>query len=89
MTTMLAMTALLVGVLLSMRFKVLILAPATLIGAVVTFGAVISHRDSVWSIVLASVLAIVALQIGYFAGSVVMAEARIGKNSAKTVELAE
>jgi len=70
---MLAITAVLIGAVLGMRFKILILLPATVIGSSATLGVGVAHSDGFWSILLAMVLAIAALQVGYLAGTVVIA----------------
>jgi hypothetical protein len=81
---MLTMTAILTGAMLGLRFKVLILVPATVIGSAATLGAGMTHSNSLWSILLAIVLVISALQMGYLGGAVirfVSAGARVRKDS--------
>jgi hypothetical protein len=56
---------------LGLRFKVLILAPAIVIGSVATLGIGTMHNSSLWSILLSMVLAITALQMGYLSGTVI------------------
>ena len=75
--------ALLIGIILGLRFKVLILAPAIAFGSAATLGAGIGHENSNWTILLALVLVITALQIGYFGGALIRtvgAEARARKD---------
>ena len=86
---MLAITAVLIGAMLGMRFKILILLPATVIGSSATLGVGVAHSAGFWSILLAMVLAIAALQVGYLAGTVVIASSRVGKDSPVTVVVAQ
>jgi hypothetical protein len=88
MMTILAMTAMLVGAVLGMRFKVLILAPAFLIGSVTILGTGLAQNNSLWSILLGMVLVMAALQMGYLAGTVirfVIAGARVRKRLPATI----
>ena len=71
MMTMLAMTAMLIGAMLGLRFKVLILVPAIVIGSAATLGIGMAHSNSLWSILLAMALAITALQMGYLGGAAI------------------
>ena len=59
------------GILLGLRFKVLILAPASLGALLVVIGAGVVQADMAWSIGLSAAAAIVCLQIGYLAGNVI------------------
>jgi hypothetical protein len=67
----LATTAIIIGALLGQRFKVFILVPAIAISSAATFGIGIAHNSSLWSILLATVLAISALQMGYLGGVII------------------
>lgn len=71
MTLMFAITAMLVGALLGLRFKVLVLLPANLIGSVATLGFGISQSSSFWSALLVTALSITALQMGYVSGTAI------------------
>jgi hypothetical protein len=71
MLTMLATTAILIGALLGLRFKVLILVPAIVFSSAATLGIGMAHSSSVWLVAFAMVLAITALQMGYLAGAVI------------------
>jgi hypothetical protein len=71
MMTMFAMTAALVGAMLGLRFKVLILVPAIIIGSAAAFGFGIAHSSSLWSILLAIAVTSTALQMGYLGGTVI------------------
>ena len=68
MLTTLTMTAITAGpavaVLGFLRFKILVLVPATS-GSAATLGAAIAQGGGLWFLVLALVLVISALQIGY------------------------
>ena len=91
MMTMLAMTAMLIGALLGLRFKVLILVPAIIIGSA-TLGIGMAHSNSLWFTLLAMVLAITALQMGYLGGAVirfVSAGARVRKDAPGIIPAAQ
>ena len=84
MMTMFTAAALLIGTILGLRFKVLILVPSIAIGSTATLGAGMAFDNSHWTILLAPVLVIIALQIGYFVGALirsVSAEAQARKDS--------
>ena len=84
MMTMLVMTAVLIGAMLGLRFKVFILVPAISISSVAIFGIGIAHGSGIWSVLLAAFLAITALQIGYLAGATVhfgITRARVRKDA--------
>ena len=92
MMTMLAMTAVLIGAVLGQRFKVLILVPAIIIGLAVILAIGMAHHDNLWSTLLAMALITTALQIGYLGGIVirfVIAAARVGRNSPRTIAVAQ
>ena len=67
----LAVAAMLVGAALGLKFKVLILLPAIVIGLAVIFAAGLFGLSSQGHFMLAAALATVALQIGYLAGIVI------------------
>ena len=69
MLTTLTTIAILVGALLGLRFKILALVPATLVGSAATLAASMTQGDGLWFLVLALVLVISALQIGYLSGA--------------------
>ena len=86
------MMALLIGALLGLRFRVFILVPAVVIGSATILSVGIARSDSIWPTLLATVLAITALQVGYLSGAVVhfsIAKARGRKNSATTIAVAQ
>jgi hypothetical protein len=92
MMTMLATTAILIGAVLGLRYKVLILVPATIFGSAATLGIGMAQMNSVWLVPLAMVLAITALQVGYLAGAVinfVIAGARARKGLHGTTAVAQ
>lgn len=62
------------GILLGLRFKVLVLVPASVLATVVVIVSRIGHELSV--IVLTLVGTLVALQMGYIAGSILRFLAR-------------
>ncbi len=86
------MTALLIGALLGLRFQVSILVPAIVMGSSVILSLGMAHSHSFWPTLLATVLAITALQIGYVGGAVirfVIVEARVRKDTAATIAVAQ
>jgi hypothetical protein len=66
---MLAITAMLIGTVLGLRFTVIILFPAIIIGSAATFAIGMARSDSLLSILLAIVMAITMLQMGYLGGT--------------------
>jgi hypothetical protein len=88
MMIMLTMTAILIGALLGLRFKVFILLPATVIVLAVTLAAGMAYSGSLWSTLPAMVLATAALQIGYLTATVV-AGTRVSKDSPGPVAVAQ
>ena len=92
MMTMFTMTAVLIGAVLGQRFKVLILAPAIVISLAVILAFAIAHHNNLWSTLLVMALITTALQIGYLGGIVtrfVIAAARVGRNSPRTIAVAQ
>jgi hypothetical protein len=71
MMTMLAMTAILIGAMLGLRFTAPILARAFVIGPAAALVVGLAYSDSLWSILLAMVLTITALQMGYLGGAAI------------------
>jgi hypothetical protein len=69
--TILAIAAIIAGALLGQRFKVFVLIPVTAIGLATAFCIGMAHDNSLRSILLAMVLAISALQLGYLGGVVI------------------
>ena len=69
-------TGAIAGILLGVRFKVLVLVPAFLVAAVVIIVNGSGHTLSSISIVLTVLGTVVSLQIGYIIGSVLRAFAR-------------
>ena len=89
---MLVMTALLTGALLGLRFKAFILVPAVVIGSATVLIVGIARSDSIWPTLLAAVLVITALQMGYLSGAVVhfsIAKTRARKDSAATIAVVQ
>jgi hypothetical protein len=71
MTTTLAMTAILIGAMLGLRFTAPILARAFVVGPATALAVGLAYGESLWSILLAMVLTITALQMGYLGGAVI------------------
>jgi len=69
MITILATTATFVGAALGLRFKVFVLAPAIVIGAVASLGIGMVHNHDFWFILLGIVRVTTAPQMGYLAGT--------------------
>jgi hypothetical protein len=67
----LASVSLAIGALLALRFNIFALVPATLVVMVVAIGAGGAQTGGVWSTVLMTATASVAIQIGYFLGMLV------------------
>ncbi len=63
----------LIGASLGLRFKVFVLLPATFLSVLVIVSAGIAHSYSYSSILLDAIFVLAALQIGYLAGSTVIA----------------
>lgn len=92
MFAMLAITTACIGAILGLRFTVLVLVPAMIVSSIAIFGIGIAYGDSPWSMVIAVLLAITALQIGYLAGSViqfVVAKTRARKHSLGIIVVAQ
>lgn len=70
MITILAITATFVGAALGVRFKVFVLAPAIVIGAVAILGIGMVHNNDLWSILQCIVWVTTALQGGYLVGTI-------------------
>ena len=80
-----AMITLITGVLLGMRFRFLVLVPATVFAAAVILVIGLAHSDDAGSMMVAMLIAAICLQAGYLGGlfarfaAVVMRAARIRK----------
>lgn len=68
--TVLALETMIIGAMLGLRFKILVLAPAIFLSAASILGIAIAHNSGAWSALLAMVLAIITLQVGYLGGTV-------------------
>lgn len=68
-----AVIGIVVGIVLGLRYKVLILVPAVMFATILIVIVGIAHRDGFWSIVLMAVELIAAVQLGYLAGTVTRA----------------
>jgi hypothetical protein len=83
--SILAMITLMTGVLLGMRFKFLVLIPATVFAIAAILAVGVAHADDTGSMVVAMLIAAICLQAGYLGGlfsryaTVVMRAARIRK----------
>jgi len=87
-----AMIALLIGALLGLRFRVFILVPAIVLASATILSVGMARSDSTWPTLLATVLAITALQVGYLSGAVVhfsIAKVRGREDSARSIAAAQ
>jgi hydrogenase/urease accessory protein HupE len=83
-----AVTALFIGAMVGLRFNVFVLVPAVVIGSVAILGIGMAHSNNLWLSLLAMVVAITALQIGYLVGAViyvVIARTHFRKNSQEAI----
>jgi hypothetical protein len=65
-----AVIGIVVGIVLGLRYKVLILVPAAMFAMISAIIIGVAHADGLWSIVLMTVELITAVQLGYLAGTV-------------------
>jgi CDP-diglyceride synthetase len=63
-----SMISVLFGIVLSLRFNVVVLIPAFLMVSVLSLGALVTHPQAAWWILGLTVSAAICLQCGYFAG---------------------
>jgi hypothetical protein len=61
----------LIGAILGLRFKVLILVPATMIGIFLVVGFALAGETSVWWAMIFAIAAASSLQIGYLSGATI------------------
>lgn len=86
------MAATLIGVMFGLRFKIFVLIPAIAIGSAAVVGTGLGHGSSPWSILLAVLVTITVVQMGYLAGVVlayVFATMRDRKSSSGLIEAAQ
>ena len=69
----LAIIGVVIGIALGLRYKVFVLVPAVLFAMILAIAIGVARADSVWSIVLATVVVVTAVQLGYLAGVVMRA----------------
>jgi hypothetical protein len=67
----LSIVSLAVGALLAQRFKIIVLAPATLMAVIAAIGTGGAQGNTVWLIALKIVAATVSMQAGYFVGMLI------------------
>ena len=65
-------SALFIGVALGLRHNVFILIPACIVSTGAILAVSIAGHDSIWTIVLVTTSTLVALQMGYLAGIIVL-----------------
>jgi hydrogenase/urease accessory protein HupE len=88
MMILLLTAALLIGIMLGLRFKVLILVPTAIAASAITLGVGIAYDDSLHSILLTTVLVIATLQMGYLVGTA-LAVTRVSKDTPASVVVAQ
>jgi hypothetical protein len=69
----LAIIGVAVGIVLGLRYKVLVLVPAVMFAMILTILAGVARADSFWSIVLTAAALVTAVQLGYLVGIVIRA----------------
>jgi len=92
MMTTFTITAVIMGALLGLRFKVLILIPAIAVSSAAVVYAGLSYESSTWSILLVLVMTTAAMQVGYFAGAIIgnsLASFRKERDSSGIVEVVQ
>jgi len=67
--SMYAVVSIAVGLLLGSRFNFLVLIPASACGLALTVGAAIARGESVETTILATIMVLTSLQLGYLAGA--------------------
>jgi hypothetical protein len=65
-----AILSFVLGAMLAHRFKVLVLAPSIVVGAIVAIAIGIAQAERAWLVTVAVILFSVSLQIGYICGAV-------------------
>jgi hypothetical protein len=68
-----AVIGVVIGIVLGLRYKVLILVPAVMLATISAIIVGLAQADGFWSIVLMTVELIIAVQLGYLAGTVIHA----------------
>jgi hypothetical protein len=69
----LAIIGVVVGIVLGLRYKILILVPAVPFAMIFAIIVGVARADSFWSIALTTVAVVTAVQLGYLAGIVIHA----------------
>jgi hypothetical protein len=69
----LAIIGVVVGVVLGLRYKILILVPALPFAMILAIAVGVGRADTFWSIVLTAVALVIAVQLGYLAGILIHA----------------
>lgn len=69
LTLISALIALLAGMSLGLRFKVLILLPAIAFGLPLAFGIGVARTEALWPGLVMAAVAVTSLQIGYLVGA--------------------
>jgi hypothetical protein len=65
---MVALIALMTGLVLGMRYRFLILIPATVLAVIAILAVGLTHADDIGSMVFAMLIAAICLQAGYVTG---------------------
>jgi hypothetical protein len=69
----LAIIGVVVGIVLGLRYKILILVPAVLFAMTIAIIIGVARADSFWAIVLTTVVLVIVIQLGYLAGIAIRA----------------
>ena len=69
----LAIIGAVVGIVLGLRYKILILVPALMFAMTLAIIVGVASADNFWSVVLTTVAVVIAVQLGYLAGIVIRA----------------
>lgn len=77
-------SALFIGVALSLRHNVFVLVPACIVSTGATLVVSLAGHDSFWTIVLVTTSTLVALQMGYLAGIIVLPLTRERREAVST-----
>jgi len=84
----LVLMAVFIGAMLSLRFKIFILVPATFFSFLSTVAIGVTQSDSPWFILLFGIFVVAGLQVGYLGGTIIgfiVVGARARKDLSETI----
>jgi hypothetical protein len=67
--TILIVASVLIGIAVGLRFRVLFIVPLILAAIIVVVAIETAGHESLWTIVAATIVCVVSLQVGYLGGS--------------------